>query len=228
MKVAILQSNYIPWKGYFDQIAAVDSFVLYDEVQYTKNDWRNRNKIKTPNGTQWLTIPVVQRSLDQRIDQTLIANKKWHKKHWNTIQTNYAKAPHFKDFAPRIRTIYEACAQEELLSKINFKFISEICSILEIDTKIIWSTDLELKGDKNEKLIQAVKKCDGNHYLSGPSAQSYLDLEAFQKEGISVNWMDYDGYPEYQQLFPPFDHGVSILDLIFNCGASARKYLKYT
>ena len=138
-KVAILQSNYIPWKGYFDLIRQVDEFILYDEMQYTKNDWRNRNLIKTPNGPAWLTIPVVQKSLHQKIQDTEVSDLRWAKKHMHSLQANYARSPFFSSFAPRIFEIYLAVEREPLLSKINHAFLCAICQWLGIRTTIRWS-----------------------------------------------------------------------------------------
>jgi hypothetical protein len=223
-KVAILQSNYIPWKGYFDIIRQADIFVIYDEVQYTKNDWRNRNLIKTPNGIQWITIPVSQKSLSQKINETEISLKNWNVKHWNTLIANYGKSPFFKEFGPTFKEMYLAM-DTTFLSEINLKFIQLIIQILEIDTEIIDSSTLNLAGDKNERLIEAITKLGGTHYISGPAAQSYVDLDAFSAKNITVEWMDYQNYPEYKQLYPPFSHGVSVLDLIFNEGVNSKLFL---
>ncbi|MDG5492259.1 WbqC family protein [Psychroserpens sp. SPM9] len=223
-KIAILQSNYIPWKGYFDMIANVDVFVIYDEVQYTKNDWRNRNIIKTKNGLQWLTIAVRQESLSQAICETLVFKTNWTKKHIGTLQANYSKAPYFSDYKDRIFKIYENASIN--LSEINISFIKEICAILEIDTKIIDSRSLNLTGDKQERLVQACKQLNADTYLSGPAAKNYIDEDFFSNHQINVEWMDYSNYKTYNQLHPPFEHRVSILDLIFNEGPNAKKYLK--
>lgn len=225
-RVAIIQSNYIPWKGYFDMIGLCDVFVIYDEVQYTKNDWRNRNLIKTPRGLEWLTIPVQQKTLSQKIDETIISQNNWNKKHWNSLLANYSKAPNFKKFENEIKDIYET-VNSTYLSEINIHFINRICSILGIQTPIIRSSDLNLEGDKNQRLIDAVTKLGGTHYLSGPSAKSYIDPDAFNKSGITFEWMDYSGYIEYNQNYPPFSHGVSILDIIFQAGDEAKKYMKW-
>jgi hypothetical protein len=224
-KIAILQSNYIPWKGYFDIIRHADVFVIYDEVQYTKNDWRNRNLIKTANGTEWLTIPVSQKSLQQRIDETTVTQNNWHKKHWNALVCNYAKAPYFKDYEADFQAFYSSINTENL-SEINLLFIKKINSILDIKSEIIDSKLLKLSGDKNDRLIDAIKKLNGTHYISGPAAKNYIDESKFQTESISIEWMNYRGYPLYSQLFGPFTHEVTILDLIFNEGPNAKHYLK--
>jgi hypothetical protein len=224
-KVAILQSNYIPWKGYFDIIRKADVFVIYDEVQFTKNDWRNRNLIKTPNGTEWLTIPVAQKSLHQRIDETTITLKNWNKKHWNTLLGNYSKAPYFKEYRDDLEGFYHGLDTNNL-SEINFSFIKKINSILDINTEIIDSKSLHLTGDKNERLLDAIKKLNGTHYISGPAAKNYINEEKFQSESVAIEWMDYSEYPVYSQLFGPFKHEVTILDLIFNEGPNAKLYLK--
>lgn len=223
--IAILQSNYIPWKGYFDLIKSVDTFVIYDEVQYTKNDWRNRNMIKTATGPLWMTIPVRQLSLSQKIYETETSQYNWNNKHWNAIKTNYAKAKYFGQYAPVFEEIYRTISTPNL-SEINLTFIKAINKVLGIDTEIIDSRDLKLEGGRNERLIDAIKKLNGDRYISGPSAKNYLDESQFNKEGISVDWIDYSGYPEYEQLYPPFAHAVSVLDLIFNTGQDATKYLK--
>ncbi|MFC2175516.1 WbqC family protein [Bacteroidota bacterium] len=224
-KVAILQSNYIPWKGYFDLINQVDAFVVYDEVQYTKNDWRNRNIIKTKNGPLWLTIPVKQLNLNQKIHETKVFQKNWNVKHWKTIKTYYGRSPFFKEYEEVFYETYMNI-QTEYLSEINLIFISLVNKILGIDTEIIDSRTLQLNGDKNERLIEAVKKVGGTSYLSGPAAQGYLQVDLFKQEGITVDWMDYSHYPEYQQQHPPFTHRVSIIDLIFQIGGNNFKDLR--
>lgn len=226
-RIAILQSNYIPWKGYFDIIHMADEFILYDDMQYTKNDWRNRNKIVTNNGLQWLSIPVsVKGKFTQKINETKVLDNKWVNRHWRSIQCNYAKAKYFSDYADRIRAVYEACRDESYLSIINYKFIQEICSILGIRTKITWSSDYQLADEKTERLVQLVKDAGGSHYLSGPAAKNYIKEELFVQAGIVLEWMDYSGYPQYTQLSETFEHGVSVLDLIFNEGPYAAQFLK--
>ena len=225
MTVSILQSNYIPWKGYFDIIAKSDVFVIYDEVQYTKNDWRNRNKILTPHGTNWLTIPVRVNNLDQKIFETKIASNNWQKKHISSLQGNYTKANYFREYKERVFSMFEN--QSEYISEVNISFIKGICNLLDIKTQIIDSRELNLEGDRNMRLLEACKKLNANKYISGPAAKSYLDLDLFNKEGIEVEWMNYSGYKEYKQVYEPFNHGVTILDLMFNLGPSSKSYLKY-
>lgn len=225
-KIAILQSNYIPWKGYFDLINMVDEFVLYDDMQYTRRDWRNRNKIKTANGLLWLSIPVeVKGKYFQTIKETKINEADWAKKHWQTILHNYAKTNYFKEYKDIFENLYLTC-DEEYLSEINYKFITTINQILGIQTKIRWSSEFELFDGQTEKLLGICKQCNADIYLSGPAARDYFDEELANKENIKVEWMDYSGYPEYSQLFAPFEHGVSILDLIFNEGPNATKFMK--
>lgn len=225
-KVAILQSNYIPWKGYFDLINMVDEFILYDDMQYTKRDWRNRNKIQTPQGLKWLSVPVeVKGKYFQKINETKISEKEWGKKHWALIRQNYSKAPFFKKYKEIFEELY-LNNDEEYLSQINYKFIAVICKILGITTKIRWSSEFELRDGQTEKLLGICKDCEANVYISGPAAKDYFDDELFKKENIKVEWMDYSGYLEYEQLFLPFEHGVTILDLIFNKGTRSREFMK--
>jgi hypothetical protein len=225
--VAIIQSNYIPWKGYFDIIGLADVFVVYDEVQYTKNDWRNRNLIKTSTGSTWLTIPVVQRELNQRISETKVASGNWKRKHWSAIQHSYSKAKCYAEYGPKIQALYQSATMEHL-SEINYHFILGINSLLGIQTPIVRSSELALQGDRNQKLMQAVRELGGTHYLSGQAAAAYLDEQAFSKQGIKIEWMDYSNYPEYGQLHGTFTHQVSILDLLLNEGSASKNYMKCT
>lgn len=224
-RIAILQSNYIPWKGYFDLIASVDVFVFYDDMQYTKNDWRNRNLIKTPQGPAWLTIPVRQESLAQTIRDTRIADPAWAKKHWKTIAQNYARAAYFKEYRDFFAELYQG-AVSPWLSEINQSFVRAINGLLGIDTVIRSASEFTLAPGKSERLLALCRELGATGYLSGPAAKDYLDTALFAAAGIEAEWMDYRGYPEYPQLFPPFAHGVSILDLIFNTGGQARHFMQ--
>lgn len=224
-KVAILQSNYIPWKGYFDVINSCDAFILYDDMQYTKNDWRNRNKIQTNQGIKWLTIPVRQERLGQCINETKISDPRWSRKHWATITHNYSKAEYFNVYKDLFEDLY-LNMQEEFLSEVNYKFIVAINKIIGIDTVLMTSSEFKLTQGKSERLLDICKTLDANVYLSGPAAMGYLDVQLFQQEGVDVVWMNYDNYPVYKQLQQPFEHGVSILDLIFNEGPESKNYLK--
>ena len=225
-RVAILQSNYIPWKGYFDIINSVDEFILYDDMQYTRRDWRNRNKIKTPQGSIWLTIPVeVKGKYYQKINETIVSEKDWNVKHWKTISSIYAKAPFIADYKPFFEKIFIGCTDESL-SKINYRFITGISSLLGIKTKISWSMDYKVADGKTERLVNLCRQANATEYISGPSAKGYIVDEMFDAAEIKLSYMNYDSYPEYNQMFPPFDHFVSIVDLIFNMGPESSKYMK--
>ncbi len=222
-KAIITQSNYIPWKGYFDAINMVDVFVVYDEMQYTKRDWRNRNKIKTANGLKWLSIPVnVKGKFNQKINETHISDKDWGKKHWGTIKQAYKKAPFFNESCEVFEKIYLNYKSEQL-SEINLEFIQTICNLLDIETKIVYSKDLNLKGDKTEKLLNLCLDLGITDYYSGPAAKDYMDTKLFENKNVNVHWFDYSGYPEYHQLYEGFEHGVTILDLLFNEGVEGAK-----
>lgn len=217
-RVAIVQSNYVPWKGYFDLIASVDTFVFYDDVQYTKNDWRNRNKIKTPNGVQWLTIPVSQ-GIGQRICDVHVTDHRWPVKHWKAIKANYARARHFKVLEDELAAAYEA-ADLDTLSEVNAHFVNTFCRMLDIGTNIRSVLNIDAHGDRNERLVDICAKLGADTYISGPAARSYLDEGAFAKAGIALEWFDYSSYASYPQLWGDFEHGVSIIDTILNCGVS--------
>lgn len=225
-KVAIVQSNYIPWKGYFDLINLVDEFILFDNMQYTRRDWRNRNIIKSPNGPITLTIPVaVKGKYLQEIKDTTVIDQSWNRHHWKTIVHCYSKARHFSHYREIFEELY-LDTKEKYLSLINYRFLTAICKLLEIKTRITWSMDYELTGDKTERLVNLCQQAGATSYLSGPSAKAYLSEELFERQGIAVSYMDYSGYPEYRQLYPPFEPSVTIIDLILNEGPDATRFMK--
>ncbi len=225
-KVAILQSNYIPWKGYFDLIAAVDEFILYDDMQYTRRDWRNRNKIKTPQGLMWCTVPVkVKGKYFQEIKNTEIDGTDWAKQHWRSMEQHYKKAAHFAEIASFVAPLY---AQEyKTISDSNRAFIVAICDYIGITTRITSSSDYVLADGKTERLVGLCEQAGATEYISGPAAKDYVVPELFEEANISLTWFDYAGYPQYPQLWGEFEHAVSILDLLFNCGKSAPSYMRY-
>jgi hypothetical protein len=223
-RIAILQSNYIPWKGYFDLIRAVDEFVLFDDVQYTRQDWRNRNRIKTPRGAQWLTVPV-KGKFGQTIAETVVADPQWARQHWRVIADNYRGAPFLARYREAFETTYLDC-REEFLTRINHRFLTMICGLLDIRAKISRSADYLLGEGKTQRLVSLCRQAGATEYLSGPAAKDYLQPELFAAAGIGLRYVDYCGYPEYPQLYPPFEHEVSIVDLLFNMGPDALRYLK--
>ncbi len=226
-RVAIVQSNYIPWKGYFDMIAAVDEFILLDDVQYTKRDWRNRNLIKTAQGAQWLTIPVANKGRQtQLIDETEISEP-WAEQHWGRIRHSYGKAPYFRAYEAPLAGLYEAAAGLTRLSDINRVLLEGLCKLLNIGTPLARSRDYASTGSKTEKLLTLCQSAAAVSYLSGPSARNYLNEAAFADAGIAVSWMEYGGYPVYPQLYGEFDHYVSVIDLLFNTGPEARRHMKF-
>ena len=225
-KVAILQSNYIPWKGFFDIINMVDEFILYDDMQYTTRDWRNRNKIKTATGTSWLTIPIRHDSRSQKINVSVISEPRWAIRHWRTIAQTYAKAPYFNLYKEALEAIYQSPGSDHL-SCINYRFIQFVCQELGITTKISWSSDYVLAPGRTERLLQLVLDVGGTEYLSGPAARKYIVPATFAEAGVTLKWMNYGGYPEYPQLGPaPFEHGVTVLDLLFNTGPASPRFMK--
>ncbi len=192
--VAILQSNYIPWKGYFDLIRRVDEFILYDEVQYTRRDWRNRNRIKAAAGVQWLTIPVeVSGRYDQKISETLVADASWASRHWKTLQHSYRRAPAFDLVAPHLERFYNG-ATAPRLAEINEALIRIVCELLGISTHIRQSSEFALDAeDATDRLVAICREAGATTYLSGPAARAYLDEAKFAAGGVEVAWMSYDG-----------------------------------
>lgn len=226
-RVAIVQSNYIPWKGYFDMIATVDEFILYDDMQYTRRDWRNRNQIKTPQGVQWLTVPVlVKGKYYQKIKETEIDGSDWAATHWKALIQNYRRAPHFGEIATWLEPLYYSESYSHL-SQMNRRFIEAVCDYLEIKTVITNSWDYTLLDGKTERLADLCVQAGGTEYISGPAAKGYIEEQVFEALGIKLTWFDYVGYPEYPQMWGEFAHGVTILDLLFNVGKGAHRYMRY-
>jgi WbqC-like protein len=224
-RIAIVQSNYIPWKGYFDLIASVDEFVLYDDAQYTKRDWRNRNRIKTSQGLVWLTIPVLVRGrFDQRIRDAVAADSRWREKHWRTVRASYRKAPFFAHYESTLEALF-AGAQDDRLSAINLHFLSGLCRQLNIPTQLTRSMDYTLDHERTARLVSICRQAGASEYVSGPAARSYLDERQFRDAGITLIYADYLGYPEYPQLYPPFEHRVSVIDLLVHTGPDASRFM---
>jgi hypothetical protein len=227
VKCVILQPSYIPWRGYFHQIQKADVFILYDCVQYDEHGWRNRNQIKTAHGLQWLTIPVVTKGVHRQNipirDVRLVPNNPWRVKHWRALQQNYGKTAHFKRYAPLLENFY--ARQDELLADFACDLTIALALELGIErTQFVRSSTLPTQGTKTDRLLGLLTHLGANHYISGPAARDYLELDKFAAARISVEFMVYN-YPEYPQLFGAFEPAVTILDLLFNVGPDAAKYI---
>jgi hypothetical protein len=228
MNVVILQPSYIPWRGVFEQIQRADLFVFYDDVQYDKRGWRNRNQIKTPHGKQWLTIPVYSRGAQtQNIPIhhiQIVWETPWNEIHLKAIQQSYSRAPYFDRYFPLLETFFER--HEEFLADFTIDFTIALARELgNTHTHFIRSSEIDgINGQKTERLIQILQAVGATHYISGPSAQDYIEQEKFDHAGITLEYMLYD-YPEYSQLYPPFDPYVSVLDLLFMTGSEAPQYI---
>jgi hypothetical protein len=223
--VGIIQSNYIPWRGYFDFINSVDEFIFLEDVQYTKRDWRNRNRIKTATGVRWLTIPVtLENGRSSRIDEVKTAYPEWADEHLKTLHHAYARAPYFDSYFPLLAQVYRSLTTS--LSEINRSLISAICELLGITTRLSVSSSYPHTGTGDARLVSLCQAAGATHYLSGPTARHRLDEGAFAAAGVSVSYMEYSGYPVYEQVHPPFEPAVSILDLLLCTGPTAPKYMR--
>lgn len=221
--IAVLQPSYLPWLGFFEQMMSVDTFVLYDDVQYTKNDWRNRNRLKMIDGFVWLTIPV-KSSVSLQIREIRIDSSKcWQKKHQKTIAQLYSKTPYFEEVSALLESIWNT--KYEFLLDVVMDSIYSIVEYLNIETKIIYSSEIKVSGDKNEKLVNMCKILSASRYYSGLAAQNYLDIELFKKNGIEVAFQHYK-HPVYPQLYGDFVSHLSIIDLLFNCGKKSKEIIK--
>jgi hypothetical protein len=229
LKAVILQPSYIPWRGYFHQVWKADVFVFYDDVQYDKRGWRNRNKIKTPDGLRWLTIPVHSRGVQTdhiTIDQirpTWDEQHPWTVEHWKALQHAYGKAPSFKRYSPLLEQFF--ALKPEFLADFTIDLTVALARELGIHhTRFLRSSALGASGQKTARLVDVLQKIGATHYISGPSAQDYIEPGLFRQAGITLEYMVYD-YPEYPQLYPPYEPNVSILDLLFMTGPDALKFI---
>ncbi|MBL7044480.1 MAG: WbqC family protein [Pirellulaceae bacterium] len=226
MKVGIIQPSYIPWKGYFDLVDAVDLFVFLDDVQYTRRDWRNRNRINSHSGPQWLTVPVFFSRHDEKtkIQDVRIDNSSaWRKKHIASITQSYRKAPYFNTFSDQLFEII--AGDSSCISDLDIALTHHLMDALGISTRTIVASELNVGQSRDEHLIEILLATGASSYLSGPSAKSYIRNELFAEHGITLEYMSYR-YPEYPQRSNSFEHNVSVIDLLFNCGPGARLYFK--
>ncbi len=227
MTTVILQPSYLPWRGYFHQIYKADTFVFYDDVQYDRDGWRNRNRIKTAAGTKWLTIPLASRGEHWKEltikDMRTAAHENWRHKHWETIRHSYRKAPYFEQYRGMVEQWY--ATDWEHLAEFTIATTIELARALGIEhTRFVRSSSLGATGAKTARLLAILQELGATRYVSGPAAKSYLDVAALEEAGIAVEWMTYE-YREYPQLFPPYDGQVSALDLLFNAGPEAGEYI---
>lgn len=225
-RVAILQSAYIPWKGYFDILGSVDVFVVYDDVQYAKAHWHNRNQILTSAGPKWLTIPVLTRGdRFQPIDEVKVSQP-FAEKHWRSLEYNYGRAAYWDTHKDWLRELYDRANAQDSLSDINVMFLRAIADRLDITTEFLSARDLGVAGGQTDRLVKICQAVGGTNYLSGPSAASYIEAGQFAAANIALEWMNYGDYPSYRQQYEPFTHAVTILDLMLNEGPAARSYMK--
>lgn len=216
MRVAIIQSNYLPWRGYFDFIDSVDLFVVYDDVQFTRRDWRTRNRLKTPRGLRWLSVPVRHADRSQLICDTEIDySRDWRREHLALIRLNLAGAPFLDDVLRIVGPAFEA--RHRTISELNVALIRACCEYLHIRTPLRFSSEFNATATKTERLLQVLTAVGATEYVSGPSARTYLDEAQFRSAGIQLRYKTYD-YPPYPQLWGAFEPGVSIVDTIANCG----------
>lgn len=219
----VLQSNYLPWKGYFDLINDADVFVFYDDVQFTKNDWRNRNRIKTPAGVGWISIPVGG-NIRRQICEVELKDRGWQARHWDALTRCYAAAPYFSKYESFFADAF-LTRHWTTLSELNHYLIRSICGFLSIETIFEDSRKYGLGGTGSDRLLDLLKKIGAERYVTGPSAIRYLDGSAFAEAGVEVVYKSYDGYPDYPQFHPPFEHAVSIVDTLFQLGPDAGRYI---
>lgn len=224
MKCVILQPSYIPWRGYFHQIQKADLFVFYDDAQYDDRGWRNRNRIKTPGGPRWLTIPVL--AAGTQIERTPICevricwDRPWARKHWTALQHSYGRAPYFDQYSALLRPFYDG--RPDRLADFTIETTVALARAMGLTTRFLRSSSLKVSGAKTDRLLALLDAVGADHYISGPSARDYIDEEKVHAAGVTLEYMSYD-YPEYPQLHPPYDGRVSILDLLFMAGPEAPR-----
>jgi len=224
VKVGLIQSNFIPWRGYFDFIDDVDLFIYYDDIQFSKGTFRNRNKIKTEKGLVWVTVPILHKSLGQLICDTYIDySKDWIQKITGQLHNYYRRVPYYKVYADDFFAILNN--RNKTISELNINVNNWIMAILGIKTKIKMSSEFNSVGTKTDRILGILQKVGADSYLSGPSAKSYLEEDKFAKCGIALEYKSYE-YKEYSQLFGKFEPNVTILDMLFNVGAQSSEYWK--
>ena len=224
MKGIITQSNYIPWAGFFSSMNMVDIFVVYDEMQFTKRDWRNRNLINTPKGLKWLTIPIcVKGNYLQKINECKISNFKWNIDHWNIIKENYKNAKYYKEISMFLEPLYKNC-NHVFLTDINLYFINALNHYLNINTKIITSPVVDKSIDRNQRLIKICKDFNIINYFSGPSAKAYIEPQLFTNQNINLIFWDYNEFIKKLNRDSELKQ-VSIIDSLFNEGPEIIKSL---
>lgn len=221
----ILQPGYLPWLGFFDQMNKANVFVYYDDVPYDKHGWRNRNRIKSSSGVQWLTVPVLtkgrfgQLNNEVEIDQ----QKYWLRKQLPTIKQCYAKSPFIKEYFSE----FEELLQQDwkYLVDLDICMVELLCRWLNIKTEIVRSSTLNIHGDRSERLLKICQHLKADQYLSGVAANNYLNVDMFNNNGINVLWQNFK-HPVYTQLHGDFESYLSAIDLIFNHGPESSKLLK--
>ena len=226
MRVVVLQPGYLPWLGFFDQMARCDTFVVYDDVGFDKNGWRNRNRVKTRDGVRWLTVPVLlaEHSAQPRIrDVRIDPRAPWARKHLATIEQSYRQAPFFEPLFGSLQTVLSQ--PYEYLVDLDLALIDALARRLGLKTRLVRSSELGVEGERVERLVRICRRLGADRYLSGNAAQCYLDEERFREAGISVAWQNYR-HPEYPQLHGGFEPHLSVIDLMFNCGADSLRILR--
>ena len=220
----VSQSNYLPWKGYFDLVRRADVLVLLDNVQFTRRDWRSRNMIKTPSGVQWLTVPVcAPAGRMTSVSEAEISDEGWAKSHLRAVELSYRRTSHFE----QVFGVLEECLYQgdTLLSNLNERILRTLFEFMNIDVEIQVARGPVMEVDPSERILDLVQRAGGARYISGPAARSYLDTSIFAGAEVEVDFIDYPSYPEYQQLWPPFRHDVSIVDVLFHLGHDWRSAL---
>jgi len=222
--IGILQPSFLPWLGFFEQLHRSDVFVLYDDVQFEKGSWRNRNRIKTANGPQWITVPVLQKGLGSQLikDVQINTDVPWQKKQIKTITQNYSKAPFFAKYADNL---FDRLNRSwEKLNELNVELIGWIAKELGISTEIVFASELGVYGSGTQRLIDVIKAFNGTGFYEGSAGRNYIDHSLFEKSEILITYQDYT-HPTYPQLYGDFVSHLSIIDLMFNCGEDSLEIL---
>jgi hypothetical protein len=222
--IAIMQPSYIPWRGYFSLISQADTFVFLDNVQYTKNDWRNRNRVVTSSGQKFLTIPVQTKGFPKLIKDVKVSDKRWNIKHFKTINQNYSKSKYFEKYKSAIKELYSACSYEYLID-INYLFITKLSEIMQLKCDFVFASDIQCSNDRNQRLIDICKELKGTEYISPPASKAYIDESLFKSNDINLRFLNYDNMKTYESLYGITDKYLSVVDLIFNKGEEAKSYL---
>jgi hypothetical protein len=222
-RAVVLQPMYLPWMGYFGMVETADVFVFYDDVQFVRRSWQRRNRIKVPDGDfTWLTVPV-EKDFGQAINEVEIKDTGWQEDHWQSITHSYANAPFFDEYSDILREIYDQTWGQ--LVELDVQIISRLCDAFGVGSDFRFSSELDVEGEKTNRLVNILQNIEADEYVSGPGAKDYLDPDMFEEAAIDLYWHEFP-HPEHEQVHGEFVSHLSAIDLLFHKGPNAGEMIR--